>query len=355
MKHPAHDLDHRVAIATILAILIAMWLHGHPALADTPGDHRAQLEGAVAAMNQVDRDDLFRTDSWRPDRDDILAAIAAARRCEASATAMTRAGSPADTRVAVPESLTDIPGHRLERITEADRVGGVSARGWRGSAPLGQLTPYCASFRRLAHRALIQPVMARHAGRLAHHTAHVERAIAAGKIDRSHAVLVELDRDRCIADVDRALADRVPPDTTIDLDRAVTGLPETMTFPLADARRAVCDSFDRLFDRARHGERVAIEARLAPYARAFGGKKSGRFKAFVEHKLGHVQVYGPGHKRLSTPRDFARARRWYVLGHTTGTLTHPRWRMQMFRFRGARFTVREISGRGAEPPPRAFR
>ena len=339
-------------VSALLALLIVVGMRPGIAHAEwAAGPQIEDVEAAVKKMNWVSRDDLINAALGSPKPAQILESQQAARQCERGARSLMDGGMSASTRIEVPKSMTDIRNYKEKNLKDSYGV----SRGWTGTAPLADVERYCAEHQRLAWKALIRPELVYLAGQIASHEAAIARAVAQGRVDKHYGVVVGIDHKKCTELVTRAEKQGVPADTSVLLPKDKTRLQHDWTLTMGEVSEKVCGRLQAVADQAKGAGAKADKAKLAPYAKAFGGKKSGRYQAYVKHKMAHIKVYGPGRKLLTTPRAFAKAPRWYEVRHNTGTVHRPRWNMRVYSFTKKSYRKSKKSGRGKRPPKSAFR
>lgn len=172
--------------------------------------------------------------------------------------------------------------------------------------------------------------------------ARVDAIRKSGKPDSSDAVLAEMAYRDCVGGVDRSLALGAAPTDVIE----VRGL----SLQLKDVKQSGCGLVKKVQEESANAAEAAEEAKFAPYKKVL---RKDKWHVFFDHKMISFRVYGRSGKELRAPKDLAGAHVWFEI-LDSGSRYH--WAMRRFQFRKNKLvSTKKITGKGPQPPSRAFR
>lgn len=162
------------------------------------------------------------------------------------------------------------------------------------------------------------------------------------KPDSSDAVLAEMAYRNCVGGVERSLALGAAPTDVIRVG--------DLSLQLKDVVEHGCGLVKQVKQEAANAAEAAEEAKFAPYKKAL---RKDKWRVFVDYKMINFRVYGRGGKELRTPTDLAGAGVWFEILNS-GSRYH--WAMRRFKFRKNKLvSTKKITGKGPQPPSRAYR
>jgi tetratricopeptide (TPR) repeat protein len=165
--------------------------------------------------------------------------------------------------------------------------------------------------------------------------------------DPTAMVVFSLTLGKCNEAVDKALSTGISKKTNIELN---TG--DSVT--LGTAKKDVCARLSAAIDSAQAEIDARVEAarqaELAPYKKALKGDK---LRLLDEYNLFRIYIYGKGGETLSTPKELAKAKLWFIVS----TSNHDtKWTMRRYQFSGHKLEKESTKhGPGAWPKPKHFK